>query len=72
MICPPQAGCTYPNRFLAACGVSLKLAQALLAEHPRRERILRSLLKLAAIGTVADLVGTAWARLWTAPAPAAT
>lgn len=56
VLCPPQAGCTYPNRFLAACGVSLKLAQALLAEHPRRDRILRSLLKLAAIGTVADLV----------------
>ncbi|HMV67235.1 MAG TPA: single-stranded-DNA-specific exonuclease RecJ, partial [Myxococcota bacterium] len=56
VLCPPQEGCPYPNRSLAACGVSLKLAQALLADHPRRDRVLRSLLKLAAIGTVADLV----------------
>jgi single-stranded-DNA-specific exonuclease len=56
VLCPPQVACTYPNRSLAACGVSLKLAQALLADDPRRPRVLRSLLKLAAIGTVADLV----------------
>lgn len=56
VLCPPQVACTYPNRSLAACGVSLKLAQALLAEDARRSRVLRSLLKLAAIGTVADLV----------------
>lgn len=56
VLCPPQEGCTYPNRALAACGVSLKLAQALLADHPNRERILSSMLKLAAIGTVADMV----------------
>lgn len=56
VLCPPQASCTYPNPALAACGVSLKLAQALLVAHPRRDVILRSLLKLAAIGTVADMV----------------
>jgi single-stranded-DNA-specific exonuclease len=56
VICPPQAGCPYPNKALAACGVSLKLATALLAETPRRDEILRSLFKLAAIGTVADVV----------------
>ena len=56
VLCPPQAGCGYPNRGLAACGVSLKLAQALLADHPKRDAILRSMLKLAAIGTVADMV----------------
>lgn len=56
VLCPPQDGCSYPNPSLAACGVSLKLAQALLASHPKLERILRSMLKLAAIGTVADLV----------------
>lgn len=56
VLCPPQRGDAYPNRALAACGVSLKLAQALLAEHPKRDAILRSMLKLAAIGTVADLV----------------
>jgi single-stranded-DNA-specific exonuclease len=59
VLCPPQVGCAYPNRHLAACGVSLKLAQALLIAHPKRDRILRSLLKLAAIGTVADLVSLA-------------
>lgn len=56
VLCPPQVGCSYPNRGLAACGVSLKLAQALLRDHPKRDGILLSLLKLAAIGTVADLV----------------
>lgn len=56
VLCPPQAGCDYPNPALAACGVSLKVAQALLAEHPKRDRLLRSFLKLAAIGTVADVV----------------
>lgn len=56
VLCPPQNGCGYPNRSLAACGVSLKLAEALLRNHPKRDGILRSMLKLAAIGTVADMV----------------
>lgn len=56
VLCPPQNGCGYPNRSLAACGVSLKLAEALLATHPKRDGILRSMMKLAAIGTVADMV----------------
>jgi single-stranded-DNA-specific exonuclease len=56
VLCPPQAACDYPNPALAACGVSLKLAQALLADHPRQDAILRSMLKVAAIGTVADVV----------------
>ena len=56
VLCPPQQGCGYPNKALAACGVSLKLAQALLDEHPRKMAILRSMLKVAAIGTVADVV----------------
>ncbi len=59
VICPPQAGCPYPNKALAACGVSLKLATALLAADPRRDDVLRSLFKLAAIGTVADVVDLA-------------
>lgn len=59
VICPPQAGCRYPNKALAACGVSLKLATALLAADPRREELLGSMLKLAAIGTVADVVDLA-------------
>lgn len=56
VLCPPQRSCSYANPALAACGVSLKLAQAILAKHPKRDRILRSFLKLAAIGTVADVV----------------
>jgi len=59
VLCPPQADCDYPNPALAACGVSLKLAQALLATDPKRDRVVQSLLKLAAIGTVADLVSLA-------------
>ena len=41
---------------MAACGVSLKLAQALLEEHPKCGPVIRSMLKVAAIGTVADVV----------------
>ena len=56
VLCPPQTGCDYPNPYLAACGISLKLAEALLHAHPKRTEVIRSFLKLAAIGTVADLV----------------
>ena len=56
VLCPPQEGCTYPNGALAACGVSLKLATALLHHHAKWDVILLSMLKLGAIGTVADLV----------------
>lgn len=56
VLCPPQSGCPYPNRSLAACGVAYKLAGALLEGDPQRDAILRSLRKLVAIGTVADLV----------------
>ena len=56
VLCPPQDSCNYPNPSLAACGVSLKLAEALLTKHPKRDLIIRSLMKLVAIGTVADVV----------------
>ena len=59
VLCPPQQGCSYPNPALAACGVSLKLAQALLHDPPKRDPLIRSLMKLAAIGTVADVVDLA-------------
>lgn len=59
VLCPPQAGCAYPNKSLAACGVSWKLACAMLEAHPKKERILSSMLKLVAIGTVADVVDLA-------------
>lgn len=57
VLCPPQEGDDYPNQALAACGVSLKLAHGLLQNHHRSwDLVLRSLLKLAAVGTVADMV----------------
>lgn len=56
VLCPPQAACHYPNPHLAACGVAFKLAQAVLGSHPKGPAILRSLMKLAAVGTVADMV----------------
>lgn len=59
VVCPPQQGCPYPNKSLAACGVSLKLASALLADDPRGPALLKSMMKLAAIGTVADVVDLA-------------
>lgn len=59
VLCPPQADCAYPNPHLAACGVSLKLADALLTDDPMREAVLGSLCKLVALGTVADLVSLA-------------
>ena len=66
VLCPPQDGCTYPNPSLAACGVSFKLAHAMMlrsAKYRDRpemiDRILRSMLKIVAIGTVADVVSLA-------------
>lgn len=57
VLCPKQDRCDYPNPELAACGLALKVAQALLADHPRRDELIASLVKIAAIGTVADMVG---------------
>jgi single-stranded-DNA-specific exonuclease len=57
VLCPKgSSGVDYPNKHLAACGVSLKLADALLAGHARRFAVLASLAKLTAIGTIADMV----------------
>jgi single-stranded-DNA-specific exonuclease len=57
---PNQPGCEYPDKNLCGVGVAFKLAQALLGglgwEDSRVERILTSLLKIAAIGTIADMV----------------
>jgi len=52
---PNQIGCTYPTKDLCGAGVAFKLAQALL-EKSGRERLLPSFLKIAAIGTIADIV----------------
>lgn len=56
VLCPGRPGCAYPNASLAAVGVCFTLARALLAEHPQRDRLLRSLLKVVSLGTVADVV----------------
>ncbi len=57
VLCPKQERCDYANPELAACGLSLKVAQALLASDPRQAEVIESLVKIAAIGTVADMVG---------------
>src|SRR5262249_56292718 len=57
VLCPKgSSGVDYPNKSLAACGVSLKLADALLTGRENRDAILSSLAKLTAIGTIADMV----------------
>lgn len=56
---PNQPGCDYPEKGLAGVGIAFKLAQALLGglDWPpaRLASVLRSMLKIAAIGTIADL-----------------
>ena len=52
---PNQTGCEYPDKNLAGVGVAFKLAHALLRARGK-EDLLRSFLKVAAIGTVADVM----------------
>lgn len=52
---PNQPGCEYPDKNLAGVGVAFKLAHALLREKGK-EHLIRSFLKIAAIGTVADVM----------------
>lgn len=59
VINPKRKDCLYPEKNLAGCGVAFKLAQALIYEElsPRDYLItLESLIKIAAIGTIADMV----------------
>ena len=57
---PNRPGCSYPNKNLCGAGVALKLAEGLLAassiDPARQTRIVESLLKMAALATVADIV----------------
>ncbi|MFC2172693.1 single-stranded-DNA-specific exonuclease RecJ [Acidobacteriota bacterium] len=52
---PKQDGCAYPDKRIAGVTVGMKLIQALL-ERRDQEIPLESLLKLACIGTIADVV----------------
>lgn len=52
---PNQPGCGYPDKHLAGVGVAFKLAHVLLRERGRAE-LLPDLLKITAIGTVADIM----------------
>jgi len=52
---PQRADCGYPEKLLAGVGVAFKLVQALLGEK-LSGRVLRSYLKVVAIGTIADVV----------------
>lgn len=56
---PNQPGCAYPDKGLAGVGIAFKLAQALLGglDWPpaKLAAVLRSMLKIVAIGTIADL-----------------
>lgn len=55
VINPKRHDCTYPDKNLAGVGVALKLVHALCLRHDR-PRWLPSFMKLAAIGTLADVV----------------
>ena len=52
---PNQPGCPYPDKHLAGVGVAFKLAHALLREKGL-ERMVPGFMKIAAIGTVADIM----------------
>ena len=55
VINPKRADCSYPDKNLAGVGVALKLVQALCA-RANREAWLPGFVKVAAIGTLADVV----------------
>ncbi|MDR1989618.1 MAG: single-stranded-DNA-specific exonuclease RecJ [Acidobacteriaceae bacterium] len=55
VINPKRFDCTYPDKHLAGVGVALKLVQA-LCRRSGREQWLPGFVKIAAIGTLADVV----------------
>jgi single-stranded-DNA-specific exonuclease len=55
VINPKRADCTYPDKYLAGVGVALKLVQA-LCRRANRDAWLPGFIKVAAIGTLADVV----------------
>lgn len=56
VINPRRPDCLYPEKSLAGAGVALKLVQALLQEAGASRDLLPSFIKMAAIGTMADVV----------------
>src|ERR1700730_12473749 len=55
VINPKRADCTYPDKYLGGVGVALKLLQA-LCRRTGRDRLMPGFIKVAAIGTLADVV----------------
>jgi single-stranded-DNA-specific exonuclease len=55
VINPKRRDCTYPDKYLAGVGVAFKLVQA-LCRQMGRESWLPGFIKVAAIGTLADVV----------------
>jgi len=52
---PNQPGCEYPDKHLAGVGVAFKLAHVLLRENGHEDKV-SDFLKIAAIGTIADIM----------------
>jgi len=55
VINPKRPDCTYPEKYLAGVGVALKLVQA-LCDRAGKNKWLPAFVKIAAIGTLADVV----------------
>src|SRR5215207_6709757 len=55
VINPKRADCSYPDKYLAGVGVALKVVQA-LCERAGKGKWLPAFVKIAAIGTLADVV----------------
>jgi single-stranded-DNA-specific exonuclease len=56
VINPKRTDCRYPDKYLAGVGVALKLVQGLLGAAGRGQEWLPHFVKIAAIGTLADVV----------------
>jgi single-stranded-DNA-specific exonuclease len=56
VINPKRADCSYPDKDLAGVGVAFKVVQALFAASGRGAELLPHFIKVAAIGTLADVV----------------
>ncbi|MEO7191537.1 MAG: single-stranded-DNA-specific exonuclease RecJ [Vicinamibacterales bacterium] len=56
VINPKRPDCSYPDKMLAGVGVAFKLVQALLTASGRGAEWLPHFVKIAAIGTLADVV----------------